>query len=286
MKHIDTLISDIYSLFGKDRIEVSDALLSDFSTELTKLVGIRLGELSDRQPTLRMSNIGKPDRQIWYDINGKHEKEPLLGHTHIKFMYGDLIEQLVIFLAKQAGHTVEFEQKEVELDGIKGHIDCYIDGWLIDVKSASPYSFQKFDTGSLFEAGNDPFGYVGQLSGYAKAEKAENCAFLAVNKVLGTLSLLPVPSEIRGSYDVEQRIKDIREVIKHPEPPRRCYLPKEDGKSGNLILDTGCSYCNHKFECWSDANNGLGLRVFFYYSGPKFFVEVKREPNVPEKGRF
>lgn len=286
MKDITTLIPDIYALFGSDKVEVTDDLLNMFSRDMSDLLSSRLSDSGTRTPTLRMSNIGKPDRQLWYDINGTHEREPLLPYTFIKFLYGDILEHLLLFLARQAGHTVEYQQKELSLDGITGHIDAYIDGWLIDCKSASPQGFVKFETGSLFNPGNDPFGYVGQLSGYAEADGAENAAFLAIDKVHGKLALLPIPEEVRKAYDVRQRILDAKEVIKHPEPPRRCYLPKEDGKSGNLVLDTPCSYCNHKFECWNDANDGLGLRVFYYSNGPKYFVEVKREPQVAEKGRF
>ena len=59
-------------------------------------------------------------------------------------MYGDIIETLVLWLARQAGHEVKWEQKEVSIDGVTGHIDAVIDGVLADLKSCSPFSYKKF----------------------------------------------------------------------------------------------------------------------------------------------
>ena len=48
--------------------------------------------------TLRMSNIGKPSRQLWYDMNSKDvSARELESSTLIKFLYGHLLEVLVLF---------------------------------------------------------------------------------------------------------------------------------------------------------------------------------------------
>ena len=281
--NIDTLVEDIYGLFGTDKVEVSEEFLSKFSTELTELVSQRFNREGERKNTLRMSNIGRPDRQLWYDVNWTGELEQLQPSTLIKFMYGDVLEHLMLLFARQAGHVVEFEQAEVELEGIEGHPDAVIDGVVVDVKSASSYSFSKFENGTLLDDGNDPFGYLGQLAAYVEAINPDaDGAFLAVDKTLGKICLLKIPNEVLKQYAVRQRIEHIKEVVALPEPPPRCYEPKPEGKSGNFILATGCSYCNHKKHCWADANNGAGLREFYYSSGPKYFVHVEREPRVIE----
>ena len=164
-KQIETLVDDIYELFGKETIEVNNELISKFSTELGDLIAQRFNR-DNKERTLRFSNIGRPDRQLWYDLNWEGETEEMLPSTLIKFAYGDIIEHMILLFARMAGHTVEFEQMEVELEGIKGHPDAVIDGVVVDVKSASTYSFEKFRTGALLEDGNDPFGYVAQLAGY------------------------------------------------------------------------------------------------------------------------
>lgn len=282
-KSLDTLVEDIYGLFGTDKVEVNPEYIAKFSDELSALIAERFHR-EEREAKLRFSNIGRPDRQVWYDINSTGEVEAMLPSTLIKFAYGDVLEHLMLLFARQAGHTVEFEQTEVELEGILGHPDAVIDGVVVDIKSASTRSFAKFEDRSLLEPGNDPFGYVGQLAGYVEAiNPSGDGAFLAVDKTLGKLCLLQVANDDLKKYRVRDRITYMKEMVQHESPPERCYEPKPDGKSGNLVLPTGCSYCKHKFNCWSDANGGKGLRTFYYSSGPRYFTTVAREPKVIEE---
>jgi len=51
-------------------------------------------------------------------------------------------------------------------------------------------------------------------------------------------------------------------------------------------LDVGCSYCNHKFDCWKDANNGRGLRIFQYSRKRVYLTEVNNQPKVLEVFHF
>src|SRR5690606_25725922 len=96
--------------------------------------------------------------------NTPEDGEPLRPEAYLKFLYGDILEDLLLFLAEAAGHTVVGRQDEQEIAGIKGHRDCVIDGTVVDAKSASSYSFKKFKEGRLRE--DDPFGYVDQLQSY------------------------------------------------------------------------------------------------------------------------
>lgn len=276
---IDSLVSDIYQLL-QGKVISDPAVLEKFGPELGKVLTQRLlsrGE--ERVPTLRMSSIGRPLRQQWYDLKG-FKGEELDGKTLLKFMYGDLIEALVLVLAEAAGHHVEMLQEEIEVDGVKGHIDAVIDGVLVDVKSCSPYSYGKFETGDLFTPGNDPFGYVGQLSGYAHALQRNEASFIAINKVLGSICTLPLRRVDLDGYDVRGRIAEVRRVVDSDAPPERCYEDEPDGKSGNRKLAVGCSYCGHRFRCWGDSNGGRGLQVYLYANGPRFLTSVAVEPKV------
>jgi hypothetical protein len=209
------------------------------------------------------------------------EQEVISGKTGLKFMYGDLIEQMLLFLVKEAGHTVEREQEEIEVDGVLGHIDAVIDGVTVDVKSASPLSYAKFERGSLFE--DDPFGYIGQISGYASVVTPDRGgAFLAFDKVAGDICVLNVGPSITNGFNVPKRITHLKEVIASDVKPDRCYEDESDGKSGNRKLGTQCSYCAFKKPCWSDANDGVGLRTFLYSGRPRFLTEVRRTPDVHE----
>ena len=99
---------------------------------------------SELTPTLRMSNLGKPDRQLWFDLNSEKTSGSIPESLYIKFLYGHLLEVLLLFFVRLSGHKVESEQKEVKVDGIVGHMDCVIDGEVVDVKTASGYAFKKF----------------------------------------------------------------------------------------------------------------------------------------------
>lgn len=275
MTKIETLVDDIYKLFDpKHGHEVNEENLEQFANNIKELVRLRLAMREEKSSPLRFSALGTPDRKLWYAAQGG-EQEELNAKTYFKFLYGDVIEQLVLFLAKESGHEVTHEQEEVSCDGVLGHIDAIIDGVVVDVKSASPYGFQKFKNNEFIE--DDPFGYVPQISGYANVlTPRQGAAFLAFDKVSGELCLSPVSATIVGDFDLKQRIEHQKEVIALPEPPERCYPDVEDGKSGNRKLGTECSYCVYKKECWP------GLRTFLYSSGPKYLTNVVRVPDVYE----
>ena len=227
---------------------------------------------------LRLSAIGKPDRQLWYDVNTKKDAIPLTSSTRIKFLYGYILEEFLLLCAAIAGHKVTDQQKEVEVEGILGHQDSMIDGVLVDCKSASTSSFQKFKNNNLLE--EDPFGYIAQISAYAEANGVDEAAFLAIDKSTGEICLTPVHS--MEMINAGSRIKFLKGMVTNASIPDRCYSAVPDGKSGNLKLPFGCVYCGHKRECWSDVNQGRGIRVFEYAKGKRYLVQVGKEPDVPE----
>lgn len=277
-KTINTLINDIHALLEGKTIGDTE-ILGKFGPGLGEILLQKLKAKSEeRKPTLRMSNIGRPLRQLWYELNN-YKGESLSGQTHLKFLYGDLTESLILVLAEAAGHTVGRLQEQIEVNGILGHIDGTIDGVLVDIKSCSAYGFRKFQDSSLLEPGNDPFGYVAQLSGYAHALNLP-AAWIAFDKQSGEICVLELPKEKIEAYDVRGRIELVRTACGNQVPPERCYSDEADGKSGNRKLAVGCSYCAHKFECWKDSNNGEGLKEYIYSTGPRYLTNVSREPQV------
>ena len=270
-KGIDTLVADIFSLFD-----------GEFEVQPKHRV-----EKRDSKRTLRMSNLGQPDRKLWYELKSDIQGEVLSADTRMKFLYGHLLEDMILDMCIQAGHTVTDRQKEVEVDGVVGHIDAVIDGVLIDVKSASSYSFKKFRDGELKD--DDPFGYLQQLAGYSHALGGVDAGFLVVDKTLGHICLDMYTKEELKEYDTEARIKRVRRVLEGADPPEHCYVPKPDGVSktapegnGNFVLSVGCSYCPYKLDCWASSNGGQGLRTFIYSTGPRFFTHVEKEPRAEE----
>lgn len=273
-------MADIYHLLDEDTDhEPSEENLDWIAGAFKDLLRSRLSARERRSGGLRFSNLGTPDRKLWYQAHKPELAERMIPKTYMKFLYGDLIELLQLFLAKEAGHEVTHLQHEVEIDGVKGHLDAVIDGVTVDSKSASPMSYSKFQTGRLFN--DDPFGYLEQISGYASCTTPEQgAAFLAADKVDGGICLLKVPPEKINEFDTKERITHLKEVLKNEKEPERCYDPVPEGKSGNLRLGTNCSYCPFKFHCWRDSNDGRGLLTYQYAKGPVFMTKVVKEPKV------
>jgi hypothetical protein len=274
---IQTLIKDIYSLFTK-KYSPNQNNVKTFGNSLASLVEDRLSE-DKNQAYLRPSNIGQPcDRKLWYSINTPEAAEPIPPVVKFKFLYGDIIEALVLFLAAEAGHKVEGCQETVEIAGVKGKRDAIIDGVLVDVKSANSRSFKKFEDHTL--GTDDPFGYLHQLDFYLKASEhdeklttKDRAAFLAVDKELGHLCLDFHP---RLDQEWEKVIEEKRDLLARESPPGRSFEDVPEGKSGNRRLKVPCSYCPFKKKCWPN------LRTYVYSNGPMFLTHVERAPKVTE----
>ena len=283
-KTIHTLVDDIYRLMETKEAEESvdvEAEIELFGENMKSLMRTEFGRkrTADKR-TLRLSNIGRDDRVLWNVVNGT-EKEEIKPATYIKFMYGHLIEEMLLFMTRMAGHEVSDEQRVCEVEGIKGHMDCKIDGLVVDVKSASSFGFKKFKDGTL--AMDDAFGYVDQIKAYAHACGETEFGWLAMDKANGHLAVLkydledtqaPIHEHIKG--DIRERIKHVKEMVKGDEPTELCTETVPDGKSGNKKLGIKCSYCQYKKHCYPE------LRAFAYSYGPKFLSEVVNEPRVQE----
>ncbi len=281
-KTLDTLVEDINSVLtgisSGVKPDVKEEQIDKFlnNTKLALLDWLEPRKSSGKG--LRMSVIGRPARQLWYDNRIERKEEKHDPSTQLKFLYGHMLEHLLLFLVEVSGHTVTAQQKKVKVADVVGHMDCKIDGEVVDVKSASPMSFKKFKTGSLYE--NDPFGYVAQLAGYEHNEPTSNGGLFAVDKSSGEIALFR-PDELMKP-NAEELIKNLKEKIQSEEPPEKCYQPIPHDKTGNYKLPVGCVYCSHKFHCHSDTNEGSGLRVFKYANSNVFMTTVANTPKVEE----
>lgn len=282
MKKLDTLIEDIYSklslLSDGESLDLSEEDIDQFGESMKDVIRHWANPQPRDSKTLRMSNIGKPARQLWYDMKIDDEGEKLQPSTFIKFLYGHMLEEVVLLLVRLAGHSVTHEQHTVKVKGIEGHMDCVIDGEVIDVKTASGYAFKKFKDGTL--GNDDPFGYLSQLAGYEEGFGTDQGGFLAMNKESGELALFR-PEEL-DKPNIVSKIDTVKKSLKRKTPPDLCYKTVPDGASGNMKLPRGCIYCRHKFRCHADTNDGQGLRVFQYAKGNAYLTKVIKEPNVKE----
>ena len=281
-KKLNTLVDDIYkklSVLGKGKsLNLSEETIDQFGESMKEVLRHWSTPHPRAAETLRMSNIGRPNRQLWFDMKTEQQAQEIPPATFINFLYGHMLEEVVLLLVKLAGHTVSDEQKNVKIKGIEGHMDCVIDGEVIDVKTASGYAFKKFKNGTLAE--DDTFGYMSQLAGYEAGHGTSNGGFLAMNKENGELALY-IPEEL-DKPNIETKIDTVKKSLKKQTPPELCYLPIPDGTSGNMKLPRGCFFCRHKIECHKDSNNGKGLRVFKYAKGLTYLTQVVKQPKVEE----
>ena len=280
-KRIDTIATDIKNLVagisnGKPA-NVTEENMDKFLKNIKEAFNAWNNPVREKDGKLRMSVLGKPPRQLWYDRFSPKKTKDYDASLNIKFLYGHILEHLLLYLAELTGHKIGDQQKKVEIDNIKGHIDATVDGEVCDVKSASSFSFKKFKTGELVN--DDPFGYHAQLSGYETGMGTKAGGFLVMDKSSGDVCFYK-PDEL-AKPNVTTLIKTLQDTLKSKTPPDRCYQLSET-KGGNKSLPIGCQFCSHKWECYKDANGGKGLRVFKYSNKFVYLAEVNRQPNVEE----
>jgi hypothetical protein len=279
-KNLSTLVEEIYQtvsdLNSGDK-DIPEEHLETLTAGIKKSISDWAGPKNKNGFSIRMSNIGKPTRQLYY--NKKYPSNSIPdAPTLIKFLYGHILEEVLLFLVKLSGNDVTDQQKEVTVNGVTGHLDCKINGEVVDVKTASNFAFRKFKNGTLRE--DDPFGYMSQLAGYEHAEGTSHGGFLVINKESGELTLYQ-PEEL-DKPNIETLINKIFNIFKLDTLPEKCYQPIPAGTKGNMKLPIGCVYCSHKIECHSDTNDGKGLRLFKYAKGIEYLTQVNQLPRVEE----
>jgi hypothetical protein len=273
--NIYSLIPDIYRTIKEKKGRFDDILTREFSSEVARRVQDNLSETT-RTPTLRLSQMGpRCPCALWYSIHHPELAEPLPAPAEIKYLYGHVLEALAITLSKAAGHSVTGEQDELVVDGIKGHRDCVIDGCVVDVKSASSLSFNKFKDGSLKD--HDDFGYLDQLDGYLVGSMddplvtdKEHAYILAIHKEQGHVCLY---EHCIREQSIRDRIARYKTIVGASTAPVCECRSVPDGEAGNLKLDTRASYSAYKFCC------NPKLRTAIYSGGPRYFTHVGKWPS-------
>lgn len=283
MKTIDTLIQDIYQLVNDQVAPLHSGVFglnvdNGYMRQLTPRTKVR----EDKK--FYFSEIGEQcGRKLWWKYHGGVSAASLPAATRIKFMYGDMLEELVLQLARDSGHEVCDEQKEVRYtindEGwiVSGRLDASIDGEVVDVKSVTKYSEQKFHGGLV----DDPFNYFSQLNGYACTEKKQ-ASFLTIQKELGHIHRFPIEPDLAHW---EQVTRNAVKTVSGELPTTRYDLQPQSKTSKNEKLCVQCSYCDFKKVCWADANGGEGLKGYSYSDKVVWLANVVDEPRVePFKG--
>lgn len=222
--------------------DIKDALNRQFNTK------------RDEKFRLRMSNIGRPSCQLWFEKNKPETALPKPTTFIMNMMIGDIVE--AVFKAILRESNVKFENSEdvtLEIDEkttISGSYDLVMNDAVDDIKSASDWSYKyKFDSYESLHSG-DSFGYVGQLAGYAKASNKKAGGWWVVNKANGQFKYVP------AHIDMEKELDKVKKNIKAVDSDElvRCFEPEPEmfrGKpTGNMVLNKNCTFCSYRQSCW------------------------------------
>ena len=239
----------------KGNSTMSEDTIKQVATDVADALKRQFGGGKSRDDfRLRMSNVGRPNCQLWYDKNKPEVALPFPTTFIMNMMIGDIVEAVFKGLLKEAG--VEYQDSDkvtLELDNtsINGEYDIVINDAVDDIKSASNWSYQnKFESYDSLAAG-DGFGYVAQLAGYAKAADKKAGGWWVVNKANGEFKYVPATGlDLDAEVDKIQTTADTLKENKF----ERCFEPVPEtfrGKeTGNKVLNDGCRFCNYRFDCW------------------------------------
>jgi hypothetical protein len=242
----------------KGKTTMSEATIKQVASDVADALSRQFGSGKSRDEfRLRMSNVGRPTCQLWYEKNKPEVALPLPTTFVMNMMLGDIVEAVFKGIMKEAGVKYEDTDKvtlEVGGHNINGSYDIVVDDAVDDIKSASDWSYKhKFESyDSLAE--KDGFGYIGQLAGYAKASGKRAGGWWVVNKANGQFKYIPA-----SGIDIEAEISKIEDTVKTVEENKfeRCFEPVPEtfrGKpTGNMVLNDGCKFCPYRFDCWDNV---------------------------------
>ncbi len=245
------------------KIEVDDKLLDEFGERVKEKLKKQLSERKEFR--LRMSNIGRPVRQLMLEQKygaGKPDADFML-----KMLFGDLYESLMIYLIKASGCNIVEQDTPVSLPistakgtvNLEGMLDLVLDfgngPGVYDVKSCSPWAYvNKFDGTSLIN-GEDTFGYVDQLFGYAKCKDIPAKGWIPINKVDGQFKVDEIPNDQQNIL-MEKSVKTIEDKVRYiteGNPIPECTGVEDElfygKKTGKRILGNSCKFCQCKERC-------------------------------------
>ena len=246
---------------SKESVKLDKGLVEEFGEACKNALLKQFEDQRRNKFEPRMSNIGRPLCQLQMEAKGvKGEGQPY--NVKVRNTFGDMIEALAIFIMKSAGVNIKNEQKKVKYkfngNEIEGKQDVEIDEKIWDIKSASPYSFEKKfgeEGGFLEVVKEDSFGYASQGFLYGESQNKKFGGWIAINKSTGEWTVCETPAMIEPhKTEALKKAKDNFKALKDKVPFKR----QDDdiaetfrGKpTGNRVLGFVCSYCPYKLPCW------------------------------------
>ena len=236
------------------KTHMSEATINKVADDIKAALQRQFGGGNKRDEfRLRMSNVGRPTCQLWFEKNQPEKALPKPTTFVMNMMLGDIVEAVFKALLTEAGVSYEDNSKvtlKLEDDEITGEYDLVIDDAVDDVKSASDWSYRnKFASYETLAQG-DSFGYVSQLAGYARAAGKEAGGWWVVNKANGEFKY------VKANMHLDEEIIKIQNTVDvlNDNTFKRCFEPvpeKFRGKeTGNMVLNDNCRFCSYKYACF------------------------------------
>ena len=243
---------------AKGKSTMSPETIQQIGKDIMDALARQFGEKEPRDFKLRMSNVGRPTCQLWFE---KNKPEGLLTEAGVKYGNSDNVT-----LTLSDGTE------------INGTYDLIIDEAVDDVKSASDWSYRnKFDSYDSLSSG-DGFGYIGQLAGYAKATGKRAGGWWVVNKANGKFKYIPATG-----IDIDKEVAHIEETAKKVEANEfeRCFEPEDEyfykKPTGNKILNKNCTFCDFRKACWPNLIEAPQVKSKAKFPKLVQYVELKKE---------
>ena len=236
------------------KTHMSEATINKVADDIKAALQRQFGGGNKRDEfRLRMSNVGRPTCQLWFEKNQPEKALPKPTTFVMNMMLGDIVEAVFKALLTEAGVSYEDNSKvtlKLEDDEITGEYDLVIDDAVDAVKSASDWSYRnKFASYETLAQG-DSFGYVSQLAGYARAAGKEAGGWWVVNKANGEFKY------VKANMHLDEEIIKIQNTVDvlNDNTFKRCFEPvpeKFRGKeTGNMVLNDNCRFCSYKYACF------------------------------------
>ena len=262
---------------------MSSATIKQIGLDVMAAAARQFGEGRSRKDgfTLRMSNVGRPTCQLWYDKNKPEVALPLPTTFVMNMMIGDIVEAVFKAILTEAGVKYEDTDKvslDLGDDSVSGSYDLIIDGAVDDIKSASDWSYRnKFESYDTLASG-DGFGYVAQLAGYAKASGKKAGGWWVVNKANGQFKYVPATG-----LDIDKEVSQIKDTVQKVKENKfeRCFEPVPEtfrGKpTGNKVLNYGLKFCSYRFDCWDNLTELPAVKSQAKNPPTVAYVELAKE---------
>ena len=261
MNNILLKVQQYLDSVSKSPVKLDKQLVQEFGEACKNALLKQFEEERRNKFELRMSNVGRPLCQLQMEAKGiKGEGQPY--NVKMRNTFGDLIEALALFVMKSAGVDVKNEQKKVEYKfgkyKIEGRQDVEIDEKVWDIKSASPYSFEKKfgEAGGFSEVvRDDSFGYASQGFLYGESQNKKFGGWIVINKSTGEWTVCETPAfidehKVNALKTAEKNVKAIDKKVEF----KRCYTDIAETfrtkPTGNKVLGFVCSYSPYKLPCW------------------------------------